>query len=192
MSTFCLIAYIPCIILVIWLLIEFRKFIIVSKRLKNAEKAWDKLIDKRSRQKSKERFIETIPPPPPRRYPEDSSPERYPMYDGDDFYPAPSRSYDYDSDRTSCRPREAVLRDRPRRNRRKDRSVRSSKGRRRPPARERKRYEETKEFRDEYEYKARRRTKKRSPHRKRKDYYDAELNERDYTPNDESDIVDWD
>ena len=65
MSTFCLIAYIPCIILVIWLLIEFRKFIIVSKRLKNAEKAWDKLIDKRSRQRSKERFIETIQTIPP-------------------------------------------------------------------------------------------------------------------------------
>jgi hypothetical protein len=192
MSTFCLIAYIPCIILVIWLLIEFRKFIIVSKRLKNAEKAWDKLIDKRSRQRSKERFIETIPPPPPRRYSEYSTLERHPMHEEDDFYPAPSRDYDYDSDRTSHGPREAVLRDRPRRDRRKDRRFRSSKGRRRPPAQERKRFGETYEYRDEYEYKARRRAKKRSPHRTRKDYYDSELNKREYAPNDESDIVDRD
>ena len=191
MSTFCLIAYIPCIILVVWLLIEFRKFIIVTKRLKNAEKAWDKLVDKRSRQSSKERFIETIPPPP-RRYPEDSSHDQSPIYDGDDLYPAQSRSYDYDSDRTSRRPSETEHWARPRSNRRKERSIRSRKGRRRPPARERKRYEEKKEYRDEYEYKARRGAKRRSTPRKRKDYYDSELNEKDYTPNDEPDIVDWD
>ena len=65
MDTFCLLAYIPCIILIIWLLIEIRRFIQVTKKLRQTRVLWQKVQAVRSKKSSaeSEHFIETIPLP---------------------------------------------------------------------------------------------------------------------------------
>jgi hypothetical protein len=102
MDNFCLLAYIPSIILTIWLLIELRKFIIVRKRLKHTEETWNKVQQQRSKKKSDEHFIETIPPPPPHEYSDDyssSSTRRPPApeysstdYESEDYYEPSTRA----------------------------------------------------------------------------------------------------
>ena len=79
MSNFCLLAYIPCIILIIWLLIELRKFVILNRRYTRTSAAWKNIQykrSKRSRKRSKDRYIETIPPPPPDYYEDWSKKDR--------------------------------------------------------------------------------------------------------------------
>jgi len=65
MDTFCLLAYIPCIILIAWLLIEIRRFVLVNKRLRQTQALWNKVQTARAKKSSRgdEHFIETIPLP---------------------------------------------------------------------------------------------------------------------------------
>ena len=86
-----MLAYIPSIILVVWLLIEIRKFVIVSKDLRQTEAAWDKLERHREKQQVKDRSVESTPPQPD-YYPE----KRFGQYDYEydsNSYPAPIPSH---------------------------------------------------------------------------------------------------
>jgi hypothetical protein len=62
MSNFCLIAFIPSIILVIWLLIEVRKYVRVNKKFKFAKLAWRKEQELKSRYHSDDEMVQSIPP----------------------------------------------------------------------------------------------------------------------------------
>jgi hypothetical protein len=90
MSNFCLLAYIPCIILIIWLLFELRKYIIITKRLRKAKIVWANIQAQREKRKSDKGFIETIPPPPPSDYSGEYSRDEYPS--SDDYYGYPDRA----------------------------------------------------------------------------------------------------
>ena len=82
MSTFCLIAFIPCIILVVLLFVELRKFIVVNKKFKIVKRSWERLQKRKSATRERDGFVESIPPPPP---------------DYHDSHPAPSPVFiDYD------------------------------------------------------------------------------------------------
>ena len=80
MDSFCLLAYIPSVILIVWLLIELRKFVIVDHKLKQTEITWNRIQKQRTKTKD-ERLIETIPPPPPTEYSTEYSDRR--GYDND-------------------------------------------------------------------------------------------------------------
>lgn len=93
MSTFCLLAYIPCIILVIWLFIELRKYVIVTKNLRRTKKVWKKVQAQREKKKSEDQLVETIPPPPPPEYASDYNPAP-----GADSYSRLDEDYEYPRD----------------------------------------------------------------------------------------------
>jgi hypothetical protein len=68
MNNFCLIAFIPCIILAVWLLVELKKYLVVSKKLKSVEKSWNKIQAQKSSnyEDDSDDFVQSIPPPPPK------------------------------------------------------------------------------------------------------------------------------
>ncbi len=67
MSNFCLIAFIPSILLVIWLLIEVRKYVLVNKNYRSAEHAWRKDQELKSHYYSDNELVQSIPPKPSSR-----------------------------------------------------------------------------------------------------------------------------
>ncbi len=89
MSTFCLLAYIPCIIIIVWLIIEIRKFIIVRRRFQHTEYIWNKINEQREKRRDRDSFVETIPTYPSRPLP-DYSYER-----SDDYYSTEPEDIDY-------------------------------------------------------------------------------------------------
>jgi hypothetical protein len=97
MDNFCLLAYIPCIILVVWLFIELRQFMIVSNKLKQTEMIWDRIQNQRNKEKDK-RLIQTIPPPPGHstEYQDYNTDYYYDYNDQSSYEDSNSRSYDSD------------------------------------------------------------------------------------------------
>lgn len=106
MNTFCSLAFIPSMILVVWLLIELRKFVMVRKDLKVVETSLKKERNRKYRELSES---EEYPSEPPRR----SRPPRH-----DDYYEKPPHDhYDEYSDYDENGYHEAEPRQRPRRHR---------------------------------------------------------------------------
>jgi hypothetical protein len=88
-----MLAYIPSIILIVWLLIEVRKFVVVRNDLRQTEAAWDKLERHRQKQEVKEKSIESTSPPPQDYYSEEQRDQYGYDYATDDYpAPPPSRS----------------------------------------------------------------------------------------------------
>lgn len=105
MSNFCLIAFIPSIILVIWLFIEIRKYAIVSKNYKSAKISWKKLEKQKSSYYPEEDMVDSIPSSHSyRRRPGPNRPRRksdFLDYEIDNDYDHSRRpSYDYGYERS--------------------------------------------------------------------------------------------
>jgi hypothetical protein len=191
MSNFCLLAYIPCIILIIWLLFELRKYINVTKKLKQTEKVYAKVQEQRSKKKAKKQFVETIPPPKQPDYPSDYSSDNYPPTEEDYDYRTPEptsrrgtrrrrrqREYDdseYDYDR-DYEPRRSQKRTREYQT--EDYTPRSSS-------------EHYDEYRDMKARHRRKPTKGRDRDKPRKKRRDAPYHRRKYNDDDTAEI-DWD
>ncbi|WP_455393172.1 hypothetical protein [[Eubacterium] cellulosolvens] len=69
-------------------MVELRKYIMVSKKLRKTEKVWKKMQAQRSKKKKKERFVDTIPPTRPRDYSSEYPSDAYQPYDRD-YDPSP-------------------------------------------------------------------------------------------------------
>jgi len=194
MSTFCLLAYIPCIIIAIWLLVEFRKFLIVNKRLKNIEIAWTRVYEQRKKQKSGTQFIETIPPPQAPRYPPVPLEEHYShsdeLYDDSGAYSRQRRFRD-DSTRRRRDPIEHETAARRYKNHGRRTKTKSRQERRRPP-RSPPPPPPPDEYYDNDEYLGAKRTRRNEIGKRKKAHSRKISNEGNFSYDEKADDVDWD
>jgi hypothetical protein len=90
MDTFCLIAFIPCILIAIWLLIELRKYVGVSKKLSVVKKRYHKYKDQDDQwgYETEDDYVQSIPPP-------QTTQRRGYGQDDHDFYDDNNAEYSY-------------------------------------------------------------------------------------------------